>query len=164
MPNSKLNCFTTSNLATDLEFALQNNLNVLLVGKHGVGKTSTVLDVFEKNKINYLYFSAPTMDPWVDFVGVPKEKQDDNGKSYLDLVRPKAFQDDSVEAIFLDEYNRSPKKVRNAVMELIQFKSINGKKFNNLKVIWAAVNPSEEDDTNYDIEEIDPAQLDRFEI
>lgn len=30
-------------------------------------------------------------------------------------------------------------------MELIQFKSINGKKFNNLKVIWAAINPDDGD-------------------
>ena len=31
-------------------------------------------------------------------------------------------------------------------MELIQFKSINGKKFNNLRFIWAAVNPDDPED------------------
>jgi len=51
-------------------------------------------------------------------------------------------------------------------MELMQFKSINGHKFNNLKLVWAAINPPEEDDDGmvYDVEEIDPAQLDRFHI
>ncbi len=63
----------------------------------------------------------------------------------------------------IDEYNRGAKKVRNAVMELIQFRSINGKKFNNLRMIWAAINP-EDDEGTYDVERLDPAQLDRFHV
>lgn len=155
-----MNYFNDSNI----DFWIQNNLNVLLRGKHGVGKTARILDAWNRNKLKYQYFSASTMDPWVDFIGVPKERVDENGKSYLDLVRPKAFQDDAVEAIFLDEFNRSSKKVRNAVMELIQFKSINGKKFNNLKIVWAAINPEEEEVNKYDVEALDPAQMDRFHV
>ena len=142
-----------------LDFFIKHKLNVLLSGKCGTGKTTVVIDAFNRNNMKWLYFSASTMDPWVDFIGVPKEKKTAEGKSYLELVRPQAFEDDEVEALFFDEYNRSPKKVRNAVMELIQFKSINGKKFKNLKVIWAAINPNDKDDeeTKYDIEELDPA-------
>jgi hypothetical protein len=103
------------------------------------------------------------MDPWVDFVGVPKEKVADDGVSYLELIRMEDFARDEVEALFFDEFNRSKDKVRNAVMELMQFKSINGKPFKNLKVIWAAVNPYDEEET-YDVEKIDPAQEDRFHI
>jgi hypothetical protein len=103
------------------------------------------------------------MDPWVDFIGVPKEVEE-NGSRHLELVRPKDLQADEVEAIFFDELNRSHKKIRNAVMELIQFKSINGKKFNNLKVIWAAINPEDDEDEEYDVEKLDPAQKDRFHI
>lgn len=138
----------------------------MFIGKHGVGKTAVILEAFKASGLRSQYFSASTMDPWVDFIGVPKEVTKD-GKTYLDLVRPKHFQDDEVDAIFLDEYNRSSKKVRNAVMELIQFKSINGKKFNNLKVVWVAINPSDEDGnqlSNYDVEELDPAQRDRFHV
>ena len=143
-----------------LDFCIKNGYNVLFKGKHGVGKTAIILESFNRNKLKWKYFSASTMDPWVDFIGVPKEKIDEKGQSYLELIRPKTFQDDEVEAIFLDEFNRSPKKVRNAVMELIQFKSINGKKFNNLKLVWAAINPDEDD--KYDVEVLDPAQNDRF--
>ena len=121
----------------NFDFWIENNLNVLLRGKHGVGKTAMVVDAFERNNLKYKYFSASTMGPWVDFIGVPKEKTDENGNSYLDLVRPQEFQDDEVEAIFMDEFSRAHKKVRNAVMELIQFKSINGRKFKNLKIVWA---------------------------
>lgn len=147
----------------EIEFWLKHGYNVLLRGKHGVGKTARILDAFEKAGLKYQYFSTSTMDPWVDFIGVPKEMTNENGETYLGLVRPKQFAEDQVEAIFLDEFNRSSKKVRNAVLELIQFKSINGKVFKNLKVVWAAINPEDEEKT-YDVEALDPAQLDRFHM
>jgi hypothetical protein len=89
-----------------LDFWIKNNYNVLFTGKHGVGKSSIVISAFNRAKLNWKYFSAATMDPWVDFVGVPKEKIDENGNSYLDLIRPKEFQGDEIEAIFFDEFNR----------------------------------------------------------
>jgi hypothetical protein len=137
---------------------------VLLKGRHGVGKTTVLLDAFNKKGLRYKYFSCATLDAWVDFVGLPKEAVDANGTKYLELIPPKEFAYDAVDIIFLDEFNRAPKRVRNACMELIQFKSINGRKFNNLKMVWAAVNPDNDDDMSYDVEKIDPAQLDRFEI
>lgn len=147
-----------------LIFWAQNNLNVILVGEHGTGKTAQVKETFDEVfPGKWRYFSGATLDPWVDFIGTPKERFDEHGVPYLDLVRPKEFATDSIEAIFMDEYNRSHKKVRNALMELIQFKSINGRKFHNLKVVWAAVNPDTEEDI-YDVDKADPAQLDRFQI
>ena len=140
---------------------IATNRNVLFCGRHGVGKTACIIESFDRNNLKWKYFSASTMDPWVDFIGCPKEKIED-GKSYLELIRPKEFQNDEIEAIFFDEYNRSHKKVRNAVMELIQFKSINGRKLENLRFIWAAINP--EDDDEYDVEALDPAQKDRFHV
>ena len=150
---------------TQLDFAIDNALNVMLVGKHGVGKTARILGKWDERNINYLYFSASTMDPFVDFVGVPKEMTDpETGEAYLGFVRPQALNDESLEALFFDEYNRSPKKTRNAVMELIQFKSINGRKFPNLKFIWVAINPDDDEDETYDVEIMDAAQSDRFHM
>jgi MoxR-like ATPase len=192
-----------------LDFWVKSSSNVLFIGKHGVGKTAMVKDAFERNGLKYKYFSASTMDPWVDFIGVPREKVEDKapedfqiikelarvsqgvavewvmsnwkmpaeqataivthainrkeGATFLELVKPQCFANDEIEALFFDEFNRSPKKVRNAVMELIQFKSINGVKFPNLKVVWAAVNP-EDDEETYDVEKLDPAQKDRFHV
>lgn len=142
-----------------LEHSAVNGFNVLLVGRHGVGKTEMVREVFNKLGWTWKYFSASTIDPWVDLVGVPKEE---NG--VLELIRPANLDFDNIEAIFLDEYNRAPKKVRNAVMELIQFKSINGKKFPQLKVVFAAINPDDDEDMAYDVEKLDGAQIDRFHI
>lgn len=157
-----------SNKINKLKFYLENNLNVLLEGKHGVGKTAMIKQVFESAGLvlneSYLYFSASTLDPWTDLIGVPKEIVDSSGNRVLDFVRPRNLSDSSkVQAIFFDEFNRAPKKIRNAVLELIQFKSINGKKFPNLKVVWAAINPYTEEEL-YDVEKLDPPQRDRFEI
>jgi hypothetical protein len=148
----------------DLDLWIKNRYNVLLEGKHGVGKTESIRERLTHHYDDeWLYFSAPTMDPWVDFVGVPKEKHDPElGISYLELIRPKLFQQDRVRAIMFDEYNRAPMKIRNAVMELIQFKSINGYKFKNLGSIFCAINP--ENDETYDVERLDPAQRDRFQV
>lgn len=147
----------------NLDFLVSNNMNVLFVGKHGVGKTAIVKETFENRGLKYKYFSAATMDPWTDFIGVPRAIKDENGNDILDMVLPRDFADGSVEALFFDELNRSPKKIRNAVMELIQFKSINGRKFPNLKVVWAAINPVT-DDEEYDVERLDPALQDRFHV
>ena len=154
-------------LENKLDHYYECGLNCLLRGDHGVGKTTLVSDCFERQGLivgkTALILSAATIDPWVDFIGVPKEVTRD-GESYLDFILPKHFADDTVEAIFFDEFNRSHKKIRNAVLELIQFKSINGRKFNNLKVVWAAINPEDSESFEYDVEKLDPAQKDRFQI
>jgi len=138
-----------------------NNKNVLIFGDRGVGKTTIVSDFWDSLKLKYAFFSGATLDPWVDLIGIPKlvKKGDD---SVIEFARPQTI-DENLEAIFIDEYNRSPAAVRNAVLELIQFKSINGRKFPNLRVVWAAANPPDAD-INYDVEELDPAQEDRFHI
>lgn len=146
-----------------LDFWIKNNMNALFIGEHGVGKTTVIIDAFKRNNLKYRYFSTATMDPWVDMIGIPKETVDQDGNKFLDLVRPREFALDEIECLFFDEFNRSPAKVRNAVMELIQFRSINGKKFNNLRFVWAAINP-EDDEETYDVDRLDPAQRDRFPV
>ncbi len=144
-----------------LDFWIKNNLNVLFIGHYGSGKTTRILDAFKRNNLRFKYFSAATMDPWCDFIGVPKVVSDEKGP-YLDYILPRDMRDDTIDAIYMDEFNRSHKKVRNAVMELLQFKTINGRPFKNLKIIWAAINP--EDEGEYQVEALDKAQKDRFHV
>jgi hypothetical protein len=146
-----------------LKFWIESGLNVIFVGLQGVGKSEMIKELFNKYfKQHWKYYSAATMDPWVDFIGCP-EKVVIGDTKYLDFIRPKELADGKIEAIFFDEFSRSHKKIRNAVMELIQFKTINGEKvFPNLKVIWAAINPSDEE--IFQVEPLDPAQIDRFHV
>lgn len=146
-----------------LDSWIEQGLNVLLSGRHGVGKTAAVMGAFDRAGLRVRYFSASTMDPWVDLVGVPRPIERPDGSYVLQLVRPAEFEDDVVDVVFLDEFNRAPAKVRNAAMELLQFRSVNGRRFHNLRMVWAAINPADEDE-GYDVEAIDPAQADRFDV
>ena len=152
-----------SELDTKMDFWIKNNLNVLLEGQQGVGKSTIIEAMVKRNNLSYKYFTASLMDPYLTLIGVPKEGKDQNGESFLDFIKPSEFADDSVEFIFLDEFNRAPPSVRNAVMELIQFKSINGRKLKNLKAVWAAINPYDDNET-FNVQELDPAQKDRFHV
>ncbi len=147
----------------------KEGLNVLLTGRHGVGKTAIVKevfnDVFGEHYTNWRYFSASTLDPWVDFIGVPKNYTRPDGKEVFGIIPPEHFTgEENIQAIFFDEINRAESKTLNALMELIQFKSINGRKFPNLKCVWGAENPANDDEQTYSVQELDPAQKDRFQI
>lgn len=151
-----------SRVSPTLDFALKNKLNVLFSGEHGVGKSSIIIETLKRHGLKYRYFSASTMDPYVDFVGIPMQVENEQGDEVIRCIRPEHISDD-VEVFVFDEFNRSHSKIRNAVMELIQSKSINGRKFPNLKVVWAAINPSDHENS-YDVEDLDPAQADRFHM
>lgn len=142
--------------------------NVMFRGLHGIGKTVSSVNFLETNNIKYKYFSCSTLNPWLHFIGLPKEKQREDGEFYIDYILPDGF-DNNIEVIILDEFNRARKEIKNAVMELLQFKSINGRRFKNLKMIIACCNPHFDDkdrpeSLEYDVESIDPAQEDRFQI
>jgi hypothetical protein len=115
--------------------AFDHQLNVLFRGRHGVGKTSIVKAGFDHAGLRWRYFSVPT--------GKPEQ----------------IFDDESVEALFFDDFDRMPKKFRSVVMGLLRHKS---DRLPNLKIVWAAV--SVDDDDDFDLEQFDPAQADRFHV
>ena len=148
-----------------LELWIKEKYNVLFEGRHGVGKTHIILKAFKRANLRYAYFSGATMDPFIDFCGIPITVVDPkSGKTTIKLQRPEHLVKINPQAIFFDEFNRTHKKIRNAVMELMQFKTINGQPMgDDLQMIWAAVNP-DDDESEYDVDKIDPAQADRFHI
>ena len=139
--------------------------NVLLIGLHGTGKTESIKQMAERNGLKMKYFSCSTLDPFTDLVGVPVPTdlldKDGNptGEQYLKMVRPHDV--DEADLIFFDELNRADAKTLNAVFEIIQFRSINGDPLPNLKACWGAINPPDED---YDVDRLDAALLDRFDL
>jgi hypothetical protein len=139
-------------------------LTVLLIGYHGVGKTMMVLQEAARRHLRLKYYSASTLDPWTDLVGVPvPEKVSGTGQDspgwFLRFVRPEDLL--LAEIVFFDELNRSHPKIQNAVLEMIQFRTINGVPLPKLKMVWAAINPPND---IYHVTELDPALLDRFQV
>lgn len=131
------------------------DFNMLIMGTHGVGKTYLVTDVANELNLKLGYWSASTMDPYIDLVGVPYPDSDGMLKF---AMREDIFE---MEMLFFDELNRAPLKVRNSILELVQFKRINGRELPKLRFVWCAINPPTED---YQVEELDPALKDRFHV
>src|SRR4051812_44091417 len=52
-----------------------NEMNVLLIGLHGVGKTEAVLAMCREQNVVLKYYSCSTLDPFTDLVGVPTPRQ-----------------------------------------------------------------------------------------
>lgn len=142
-----------------LQTYIQNEFNILLQGQHGVGKTMILTQACESLGLNLKYYSASSLDPYTDLVGIPEFITNDEGQRVIRSVRPQEIND--AEVVFFDELNRADPKVLNAVFELIQFKSINGERLPNLKCVIAAQNPP---DGDYTVDSLDPALADRFQI
>jgi hypothetical protein len=139
-------------IITRLEAYAQAAANCLLIGERGVGKTSIVCQIAGKLGLRLASFSAPTLDPWADLIGLPLPREE-----HLAFLRP--AQVTEAEVLLLDELNRAHPRVQNAVLELTLFKSLNGQRLPHLRMVWAAINPP---GAEYQVEELDPALLDRF--
>ncbi len=129
--------------------------NVMLVGKHGVGKTAIITRACEELGLRTKYWSAPLIDPDIDLGGIPVPNKK---TGTLDFFSNKEIWD--AEVIFLDELNRAAPRTLNMIFELLQFKSVHGKKLPNLKCVHCAINPPGAG--SYDVQQLDDALMDRF--
>lgn len=130
--------------------------NMMLTGTHGVGKTTLVQRIVQmlKQLQPAVYLSCSTIDPWVDIVGIPVPKGDK-----LKFVK----REDLLKArtLVLDEINRSHPKVQNSLLEIVQFRTVNGEALTNLEWVVAMRNPGG-GNSKYQVSELDPAMVDRF--
>lgn len=146
-----------------LRSLIKNDMNILFIGESGIGKTQRMIDIVESMGLTYMYYNTPTLDPHLDFLGIPKSVSNKNDEDdHFIMLKPKELYKKNPHVIILDEINRAPKKITNALMELIQSKSINGKKLDRLKCIICSMNPTDSEITQYNVEILDPAIRDRF--
>lgn len=141
---------------TKIQDYMRNDLNVMISGLAGTGKTEMTLQAASNLGLTMKYYSAPTLDPYVDLIGVPVP---DTTKEQLSFYRPKDI--DDAEVVFFDELNRADPKTLNAVFEMIQKKSLNGVPLPKLRMVIAAINPN---DGTYQVDDLDPALVDRFDM
>jgi hypothetical protein len=130
-------------------------MNVMLIGRHGVGKTSAVQAACKKAGLNMWYASAPLLDPDIDLGGIPVPDHTTGNLRFF--TQPQLF---DAEVIFLDELNRASPRTLNMIFELVQFKSIHGKRLPKLKAVHTGINPPGQG--QYDVQTLDDALLDRF--
>jgi MoxR-like ATPase len=142
----------------ELVKACKAELNVLLSGPHGIGKTAMVLAVVKDLNLTLKTFSASTLDPFADLVGIPATYMD-HGVQKIQFLRPEEI--NQAEVLFFDELNRAHPRTLNAILEIIQFRKINGTPLPNLKLVIAAINAGND---HYQVVDLDPALLDRFHV
>jgi len=135
---------------------MEASKNILIAGEAGTGKTQMLKTAADELGLTMKYYSSATLDPFADLVGIPVPNTQ---TKLVEYYRPREI--DEAQVIFFDELNRADPKTINAVMEIIQFKSINGDPLRNLKCVVAAINPV---DTGYNTDELDIAVRDRFDF
>lgn len=141
---------------------MELGLNIYIHGEAGTGKTQMLVAAAKKNGLKLGYMSAPTLDAYVDLVGIPvAEYKEEAKRKVLEFIRKQDFED--IEVLFIDELPRGELKTLNAIFELIQFGTINGERaIPNLKCVVAAGNPMTDEYTGQ--QQLDLALLDRFDI
>jgi hypothetical protein len=132
---------------------------VLLRSRHGVGKSSVVYAYAEFVNLPVIERRASQMTEG-DLLGLPKLA---SGKTQW---IPPAWLHDACNmpcALFIDEIDRATTEVRQGFFELCDSRKIAGWHLHDDTLIFAAVNGGESQD-QYQVGEMDPAELDRWTV
>ena len=134
-------------------------LPVLLRGRHGIGKSQVVYQLAAAAGLPVVERRASQMTEG-DLVGLPSIEG--NRTSFNP---PDWFKQACEEAVclFLDEVDRATLEVRQGIFELTDSRKLNGHVLHEDTIIFAAVNGGEHGE-NYQVNEMDPAELDRWSV
>lgn len=138
--------------------AMPASQNLMLVGKHGIGKSEILTRYFERLGIpvNTLFLGQMS-DPG-DLIGLPR-LDEATGKTIF--MPPYWFPTDGRPIVlFLDELNRARPEVLQTVMDLTLNRKLAGRSLPEGSRLIAAVNDGEE----YQLTDLDPALVSRFNI
>ena len=132
---------------------------ILLRGRHGVGKSCVVYQTAANLGLPVVERRASQMTEG-DLVGLPKT--DGNVTSFCP---PDWFQEacNNAVVLFLDEVDRATIEVRQGIFELTDSRKLNGHVLHPETLIFAAVNGGEHGE-QYQVGEMDPAELDRWTV
>ena len=132
---------------------------VLLRGRHGIGKSEVVYQTADSLGLPVIERRASQMTEG-DLVGLPKT--DGNVTSFCP---PDWFKQacDTPAVLFLDEVDRATPEVRQGIFELTDSRKLNGHTLHPDTLVFAAVNGGEHGE-QYQVGEMDPAELDRWTV
>ena len=147
--------------ANELKKLLQitpHNQNIMLTGKHGIGKSQILKNFFEKKGQKVVVLFLGQMSDPGDLIGIPRLNEQ-TGKT--DFMLPYWFPTDGKPIVlFLDELNRARPEVLQTIMDLALNKTLAGKSLPKGSRIISAVNEGQE----YQLTDLDPALVSRFNI
>jgi hypothetical protein len=132
---------------------------VLIRGRHGIGKSTIVYQYAEEHNLPVVERRASQMTEG-DLLGLPKVEG--NVTTWLPPEWLAEACNNGV-VLFLDEVDRATMEVRQGIFELCDSRKIAGQHLHPDTLIFAAVNGGEHG-AQYQVGEMDPAELDRYTV
>lgn len=151
---------TRVNIRTLLEIleATPASQNIMLVGKHGIGKSRILEEFFVGKGCRVVPLFLGQMSDPGDIIGIPHK---DEATGQTEFLPPYWFPTDGIPVVlFLDELNRARPEVLQTVMDLALNRKLTGKALPAGSRIISAVNSGDE----YQLTELDPALVSRFNV
>jgi len=134
-------------------------LPVLLRGRHGIGKSQVVYQIAASLGLPVIERRASQMTEG-DLVGLPSIEGNRTTFNPPDWFKM-ACEEPAV--LFLDEVDRATLEVRQGIFELTDSRKLNGHNLHPDTLIFAAINGGEHGES-YQVNEMDPAELDRWSV
>jgi hypothetical protein len=149
---------------------------IMLEGIHGIGKSEIIKQIFLEDGYRVVTLFLGQMADAGDLIGLPdrteieiKRKNPDNQQietiiqKITEFCPPKwwPFDADDKVVIFLDEFNRGKPEVYQCIFDMVLNRKLQGFTLPEHTRIIAAQNPN---DDMYDVQDLDPALLDRFNV
>ena len=133
---------------------LPADISIMIRGPHGVGKSQIFKQVADKLGLQMVDRRLSQMTEG-DLLGLPELTD-----GVTRFCPPDWFMDccKNPRALLLDAYNRATQEVLQTAMQITLDRELNGWKLHPETRVWAAINASAE----YVVNELDPAQADRF--
>ena len=132
--------------------------NIMLTGRHGIGKSQILTKYFESKGIEVKTLFLGQMSDPGDLLGLPT-KDEATGKTTF--MPPYWFPIDGKPIVlFLDELNRARPEILQTVMDLVLNRKLAGRPLPEGSRIISACNDGDE----YQLTDLDPALVSRFNI
>ncbi len=132
--------------------------NIMLSGKHGIGKSEILTKYFASKGMKVVSLFLGQMSDPGDLIGLPYKNESTGNTEFMP---PYWFPTDGKPIVlFLDELNRARPEVLQTIMDLALNKKLAGKMLPEGSRIISAVNSGEE----YQLTDLDPALVSRFNI
>ena len=132
--------------------------NIMLTGRHGIGKSQILTKYFEAQGVTVKTLFLGQMSDPGDLLGLPN-KDEETGKTTF--MPPYWFPIDGKPIVlFLDELNRARPEILQTVMDLVLNRKLAGRALPEGSRIISACNDGDE----YQLTDLDPALVSRFNI
>ena len=132
--------------------------NIMLTGRHGIGKSQILTHYFESKGMRVVSLFLGQMSDPGDLLGLPT-KDEVTGKTAF--MPPYWFPVDGQPVVlFLDELNRARPEILQTVMDLVLNRKLAGRLLPEGSRIISACNDGDE----YQLTDLDPALVSRFNI